>query len=823
MSAETPNQTPGTSLPKFADPLLAANFTNPKQKQDREFGRKLMSRIYQEQAVTSSSFFFGGRNLRWIENTRWAMGRQNMNEFLDLTGIDGTKAYTNIDYTQNRQGPQFVETLVSSMSSNDEYPCVYAIDEGSLSEKEQRKFDALFRMHDVETVNALQEESGIMLEPPDAYVPDDPLSAEVYFKLEDRLPKEIEFEQKLEKVLSDNDYDILKRRSIRDLIVLNCAVTKIEKLDNGYIGIRKCTAPNMIYNFFMSDSGKMELSYIGEVYSLKVRDLRKRYGKSEKNPSGLSEKELFEACQSANRMNVANKFFYAWNDTYMYTTDRPYDDYSIPVFDCEIKVFDTDYYVSKTDNFGKENIQAKKGIPNPESDKAKVLTTNKFTVYRGVWGIDSNKMIFWGYPDVVIKPFMDISESLFSYSINIPNNDGEYIPSLFERALEPLRELTLAKLKRKQLIAEMVPPGYTMDVARMRDVDVGGGNIWNLDEILKIRNQKGVIVWSSQGLDPMDVNNQPPIVELANAGSVQQLQELTNIIATCIQDIRSLLGVPLYRDGSDVGDRTAAKLAEGQNQSSFNVTDFITTGFHQLMEETLHKICMIQWDEVVLKENRDDLLDTRFEVKVEMKTSAYEKELLEQNIQIAMKSVDATGAPLLSFKDAFRIRNIKNYKMAELYLSNMVEKNLRESRETSAMQQKQNGEIQQQSLQAKAQADAELMQQKAQIDISVKQMESTNKKTEIALQGLFEMAKSGLPIPDYMYPVIASVVPNIQLPLMAQNQQMQQDMQQKAEEEQAQAQQEQQINQIAQETGMSPEEVMAQMQQQQGQPQQQVA
>lgn len=791
MPKNNQNSDPNSQLPPFGDILLQAQFTSPSQKKDKNYGRSLIARIYREQAVTTSTIFFGARQARWLENWRWAMGRQSMQEFLDLTSISGDKAYTNIDFTQNREGPQFVETLVSSITSNQESITVTAVDDGSINEKLDRKIESLYRMRDRDNIAQAENVAGVSLEPPNIYVPEDELSAEVYFELEDRLPKEIRFEQYIEKVKTDNNFKELYKRVTRDEIVVNCAAIKIEKLPNKFIGLRKCVPANLIYNFFLSDSGKMELAYIGEVYSLKVRDLRRLYGKSEYRPNGLTEKEIWQICQSATRLNVANRYNYTWTDAYLYQTDRPYDDYSITVFDCEVKVFDKDYYVSKTDSFGRENIQIKRGIPKPTSEKAEVITSDKYTVYRGVWAPDSDQMIYWGPPDVVIKPYMDISESLFSYSIQIPNNDGDYIPSLFERALEPLRELTVAKLKRKQLIAEMVPPGYTIDVEKCRDVDLGSGNILSWDEILKIRNQKGVIVWSSRGLNPNEINNQPPIIEVANAGSVAQLQELSAIIDRCIANIRTLLGVPQYRDGTDVGDRTAAKLAEGQAQSSFNVTNFISTSVASLFEEVFHKVCMIKWDEIVLQNNEDDLIDTVFQVKVEMKDAAYEKQLLEQNIQIAMQTVDGNGKPLLSFKDAFKIRQIKNSKLAELYLANMIEENEKRTSEQSMQLQQQNQQIQAAAAQQKAESDARLQQEKAQIDSMLKDAESKNRKQELLLVGFLDMIKSGSPIPPQLMPLMDATFQNVGIPIVVENDEMQKQIMMQMQQEAIAAQQEQ--------------------------------
>jgi len=752
-SSEAPKQ------PIFDDPLLNFSFQDPKEKQDKEVGRKLASRIYKEQNNNqSSTIFWAGRNVRWKEVWEWAMGRQNMTEFLDLMKIDGNNAYTGIDTTPNRQGPQFVETLVNSMAQNDIYPRVTAIDDGSTSEKEKRKMDALFRMHEAGRVNSAQQASGLHLEPPDAYVPDDELSAEVHFRLEDRLPKEMRFEELLEKTLVDNQWkNVLSRRLLRDLVVQNCTVTKIEREANGYISIRKCIGPNMIYNFFMADSGKMDVSYIGEIYNLKIKDLRNKWGEK------LTEKDLFEISKTATQYNYANRFNYYWNDSYIYSIDRPYDDWSIQVFDFEIQTFDADYYVSKTDSFGKENIQSKNGIPQPKSDKAKVIKKDKLTWYRGVWAVKSDKMIYWGLPDVVIKPYMDIAMSLSSYTINIPNNDGDYVPSLFERALEPLREYTLCKLKRKQLIANLRASGVMIDVETARDVDNGNGNVLGWEEVIKIYNQTGNVVWSSKGLNPLQ-ENRPPIVEMPNAGSIAQLNELSNIIDRCMAEIRGVLGVPQYRDGSDLPPRMGQGVVENQIANSNNVTDYVLAAFHQVIQETLHKCCILKWDEIVLQKDETGLMDTIFEVNVEIKPTAEEKQLTESEITVGMQE------GLLTFKDALYIRSIKNFKLQQLYISSIIEKN---KKDAQAAQTK--------NVQDTAQAQQASNQQTAQNNLSIKEQEHKWRLEEIEAQqrgaernamstGLWAvLSKTGGEVPPMLQPLATQMFQNVSMGVVLEN------------------------------------------------------
>jgi hypothetical protein len=772
------NTQPGNvgSSQSFADPLLQISFSTPQEKQDKETGRKLLSRIYKDQNVSDSSFFFKGRAERFRELIKYAMGRNNIQEFLDLMKIDGNNAVTGIDPTPNRSGPQFVETLVNSMSQNEEYPCVTAVDDGSISEKEQRKIDALHRMHNGENIAQMQDAAGMLLEPPNAYIPEDELSAEVYFKLEDRLPIEIELEEWLSKCLIDNEFPTLKRRFIRDGIVLNVLCNKIEKMDNGFVGIRKCIPSNLIYSFFQSDSGKMELTYIGEVYSLKVRDLRKKYGKSQTNLTGLDEKDIFEICKTSNQTNVSNRFFYSWLDSYMYNGNRPYDDFAVQVFDCEIKVFDTDYYVSKTTKYGSEDIQFKKDIPNPTSDKAKVGVTNKYTVYRGIWSINADKMIYWGLPDVVIKPYMDISESLFSYSIQIPNNDGDYVPSLFERAMAPLKKIALCDYRLRQYLAAMAPPGVTIDTESARDVEFNG-KILKWEDLISIRSQTGVVLWSSRGLNPAEPNQRPPIEGIANAESVAQLTELNNQRNEAIQEVRQVLGVPLYRDGSDLPPRMGAAVVENQTANSNNVTDFIVHAFHSLMQETLHKICILKWDDIVLKQGRMDLIDTRLQVEVEMKATQYENQLIENNIAIWSKAIDGNGNPLLTPKDVFKIRQIKNFKLQDLYLSNIVEQNRKRAEKQRLQDQQANIQSQQQSAQLAAQAANENEQMKQQFEASKSDAENKAKKEQLLLSGIFDLLKVGA-VPPMMMPLVQAAMENVALPIAVENQQMRQAVQQ---------------------------------------------
>lgn len=794
-----------------SDPLINRFFLSPQEKANKQKGKEIVKAFYTQQVTASGLSYFRQRNLRWIENLLWSKGSQPMKEFTDFLNVsDANKAYVNIDMTQSRIAAQFVGTLVESMAKSKTYPCVTAIDDGSVNEKEDRMFEALFRMHDAETINDVQQKAGIAIEPPNVFVPDDEMSAKVYFELEDRLPKEIRFEKFLAKIQNDIKFEkVTNRKTIFDFIVLNAGFTKIERLAPKEYTVRKCIGPNMVYDFFVSDTGEFEIKKIGEFYNLKVIDFRSRFGKSDDRPDGLTEKEIFELAKLSTTKNVG-VFNYMWHDNWAQTSytlnnyNRPYDDCSIMVFDCEVNCGEDVYYVEKPDAFGKSTITQKNGAPyqqtkkdgtiieQPKPEGVEIIKRQKNTWMRGVYAPYGDIMLYWGRPDIIITPYTNTAKALSSYTVNIPFNDGEYVPSLFERGLEPLREYQITKLKRKQLIAKIKPSGIRIDVESARNLDLGNGDSIAWEEVVRIYDQTGNELWSSKGVDPLQ-REAPPLSNTVEDQSIQKVIGLTNVLAGIVMELRQIWGVPMYRDGSDVGDRTAATLAEGQNKSSYNVTDYIVNANNQLWEETFYKLILLHWNDVVKEEpeSENDMLNTRFDVKIQTKSTDYEKQLIEQDIQRYSQVVDGNGNPVLSPKDAMMLRNIENYKLACWYLASTVEQNRRKAREDSEKLQEQNAQIQQQSAQQAAEQQLAIQQQKLQADRDMEEYKALQQIKVEVVTGLMQIATKGpeAQMPTWVTPILQQLIPNITFPIMQENQQMQQQAIAQAQQEQIAAQQ----------------------------------
>jgi len=718
--------------PPFENILKQIYFDNPQTVAKKETGKKIAEEIYKLQwSNNTDRNFFAGRAAHQAEIEKWSLGKQDMMQFLSYMGVDdATKSEANIDMTPIMIGAQFSGTLVESISKNVEYPIVKAVDNDSVDEKIERQLDALFRMKEVATITELQNLSGIQLEPTNAYVPDSEMAAKVYFEQKDQLPKEIRFQKILSKALLENQYErVLKPKLIRNNIVFNMEAVKVGRGEgrNKYL-MRQGIPKNMFYNFFLNDSGSTELSYIGEAYNLKVKDIRGKFGKSAERSEGLTEQEIYDFAKDSNQNNPVspiqfNHQFNNQNSEYQGAT--PYDDFSGFVIDFEIIVGEAEYWVSKKDSYGKENIVKKKGVPNPTSDSAKIIKKDTQCVYRCVYAPYAKMVIFWGKNELKDK---------FTWSINIPNNNGEYVPSLFERALEPMRELALIKLKKKLLIARLSPAAFAVDVESAKNVVTGNGRVYEWEDIVRIKTITGIELWSSKGLNPLESSN-PAIRSASRDDTLQNIIQLDATEKSIEAGIRVLLGVPIYLDGSNVGQRTAAKLSEGQRESSSNVTGFIQNSHSQVIEESLNKICLMAWQDVVTDDPEDgnDLINTKFTTYVKMRMVDDEKLQLERDIEKWTQTPDENGMPLLTPADAYAIRQIEDITLAGEYLTEKVAENRRIAADDKDRREKSNIEAQGKSNEQAAAKAIQLQKDKLEYDKQIKELEGRNKKEEILL------------------------------------------------------------------------------------------
>ena len=756
----------------------------PSKKRSKEYGLKVAQGIFNS-ADRNSDGFYGRRYRIWKANREFSMGTNSMKEFMDLLRVEGNQTYINLDWSTIKIAPKFVEILLGSFMSRREKPIVKASDDMSFSIKEMEKQEAAFRMKNKEQILALEEQVGHQIES-QKFMPEDEDDLALYFDLEYRLPEEILFETKIKKVLDENDYGVLKRTLIRDVVDVNFAATKVHFDANHNIKIKRVKPENLIYNVFETDNGK-DLGYIGEVKPMKISVIRKKYN--------LDEETLFKLGQKASRELKRSENLY-WRDSYKYTEIRPYDDYSVLVFDFEVKTTDVEYTVKTENKFGNVLAIPKQGKPvAPEGQElaGEVIESKMMNIYHGVWVCETEIMLEWNLTSNTIRPYNNGVDAMFSYSVICPNANGSLIPSMIEKAMGPIRQMLVIRLKMQQLIALMKPDGFAVDIEGFSDVDLGLGNTIEPLKLMKIYDQTGRVYWNSKNDD--GTAKAFPIQQLPNNGNVAQLNMLIGQYNFELDRLREEMGISEYRDGSSVPVKTGLGVMQSQIQASNSATEYIYDGFSTLIEETSEKVSMMLWDSVVFKASKYkefegydlSLLDMTFDVKVQMLPD--DKERAELNNLM----MQALQAGMLTYEQVFKIKNIDDVKLAELYLSKSMKRAKKEAEETAQKNSQMNAQLQQQSAQQKMQQDAQLEQLSSQGKMAVNKTKGDSDRDleliKFATNMYMESLKTGQPLPDDIKQMADSILGTAVQEKMQQKQQEQMQAQQAQQAQQEQQQQ----------------------------------
>jgi len=772
------------------DSLLSMHMDKPSKKRTKEYGLKVAQGIFNS-ADRNSDGFYGRRYRIWKANREFSMGTNNMKEFMDLLRVEGNQTYINLDWSTIKIAPKFVEILLGTFMSRREKPIVRATDDSSFSIKEMEKQEAAFRMKNKEQILALEEQVGHKIES-NKFMPDDEDDIALYFDLEYRLPEEILFETKIKKTLDDNDYGVLKRTLLRDIVDVNFAATKVYFDANHNIKIKRVKPENLIYNVFESDNGK-DLGYIGEVKPMKISVIRKKYN--------LDEETLFKLAQKASRELKRSENLY-WRDSYKYTEIRPYDDYSLLVFDFEVKTTDVEYTVKTENKYGNILAIPKQGKPMAPAGQelaGEVIETKVMNIYHGVWVCDTETMLEWNLNSNTIRPYNNGVDAMFTYSVICPNANGSLIPSMIEKAMGPIRQMLVIRLKMQQLISLMKPDGFAVDIEGFSDVDLGTGNSIEPLKLMKIYDQTGRVFWSSKNDD--GTPKAFPIQQLPNNGNVAQLNTLISQYNFELERLREEMGISEYRDGSSVPVKTGLGVMQNQIQSSNSATEYIYDAFSTLIEETSEKISMMLWDSVVFKASKYkemegydmSLLDMSFDVKVQMMPD--DKERAELN-NLMMQALQAGG---ITYEQVFKIKNIDDVKLAELYLAKTMKRAKKEAEETAQRNAEMNAQIQQQSSQMKMQQDAQLSQLESQGKIAVNKTKGDSDKDleliKFATTMYMESLKTGQTLPDEIKQLADSILGTAVQEKMQQKQQEMMAAQQQAQQEQQSQQQEEEPEQ----------------------------
>lgn len=775
--------------------------TDVSSKKDFEYGKRVAQNIYG--TIYGNQSYFWIRNNRFRKNRQIANAKLDMSVFLDRLEMNGKNNYVNINWKPIVIGNTIIARIVGSWMNRREKISVTAVDAASAKIKKEAADEAEFIYQNKEVLAQLQQESGITIIPEDQFIAEDKDDLDRWRAEFNNIPEEIAYSLGCNNVLAANGWnDVLKDRILHDSAEVGLLCTYTWMDETGDIHVDWIRPENAIYSY--SDFADFrDTTYRGHISSMKISDVRARYGKE--NGGKLTEQEIFTLAQFSKEYQLTDKIKWMqdWNVAYL----RPYDEWNIDLMNFEIKTLDSDGYTVVTTKKNGSTI-IKKGKPERLDDNEQYIEEKKWNIYRGVYCPNTKTMLDWGIKKNMIRPQdpKEVGNAEFSYSFYMYQNYDMRNVAVPEKIEEPIEQMILARLKIQQLVAKMVPAGAAIDVDALQELDLGLGDSVKPIDVQKIWEQTGKLYY--RGRDAEGNQIPIPIKELANTGFAPQLNALIQLYQFHYQVLKDELGEDPNLMSQAAQPRVAASNIAASQQLANDATDYMYDAYINVMQETARKIACLLNKSVthgskiyrdILKE--EDVKNRNFVAKVQMLPDAEEIMRLDQMVNGAI----ASNPQLIAYLDPFKITRIakENVELAELYFRQAQKKYLKTEQEIAQQNSQQNAQIQQASMQAKAQGDSALLDKQTQA-----------KQREIIIQGMFDLAKANIPMPVELKPLVAEMLQNVEMPLMLDNQQMEQAIQQQQQQQMQQQQQQMEQQQGGQEEQQPQEEQQLQQQEQ---------
>lgn len=772
--------------------------TDVSSKKDYMYGKNVAQSIYS--TIYGNQTYFWLRNNRFRKNRQIANGKIDMSVFMDRLEMNSKANFVNINWKSIIIGNTIVARLVGSWMSRNEKVTVTATDSASAMLKKNAADEAEFVFQNKQILANLEQQSGIPMVPQGQFVAEDKDELDQWISEFNHLPEEIQYSIGCNNVLEANGWnDVLKQRLLHDSAEVGLVCTYTWMDEEGEVHVQWIRPENAIYSY--SDFPDFrDTTYRGHILSMKISEIRARY--SIASGGTLSEEDIFMLAQSCKEYQLTDKIKWMqdWNVSWL----RPYDEWNIDLMKFEIKTLDSDgYTVTKTKKNGSTIIR--KGKPEKIDENQEYLEEKKWNIYEGVYCPVTQKMIHWGIKKNMIRPQdpKEIGNAEFSYSLYMYDPYDMRNVAVPEKIEEPIEQMILARLKIQQMVAKMVPAGASIDVDALQELDLGLGDSVKPLEVQKIWEQTGKLYY--RGRDAEGNRIPVPITELANTGFAPQLQALIQLYQFHYQVLKDELGEDPNLMNQAAQPRVAASNIEASRVLANNATEYMYDAYIYVMEESCKKIACLLNKSVTYGAKRyrdllkqEDVKDRNFVATIKMLPT----EIEIANLQAMMNNAIASNPQLIIYLDPFKAMRIakENVSLAELYFRQAQKRYIKTEQEKAQMNSEQNAQIQQSSMQAKAQGDAALLDKQTQA-----------RQREIIIQGMFDLAKASIPMPVELKPLIAEMLQNIEVPLAIDNQQMEQALQQQ--------QMEQMQQQMLEQGQGSPEQEQIMMEQQQMQQQ----
>ncbi len=753
------------------------------EKSTKDFGLKISQKIW-GYVNSGMGGYYAARNAQFLQNRNYANGIMDIQAmFQDRFQMNGKQNYIRLDWQTLQLVNRIISGLVGRWMARGEKIAVKATDTLSVKQKQEQFEQLEFLIENRKQLEALQEASGVQMIP-DEGVPNDKDELKLWQSQFQRIPEEILYELGCNDVLQSNGwFDVLKEKMLHDAAEVLLVGTYAYMDEQGVIHVEWIKPENMIYSW-SEYSDFRDWSWLGDVPTMKISTLRKLYGKEfhPDNEFALTEEQIFKIAQTAKEYNLVSNI--GWLPSYYTAWTRPYDEWNVRSMRFEFKSVDKEpYTITKTKNTGSTYTQ--KGNPKTVNGKEKQKPSNNQTIvedsniniYRGVYLPDNQVLLEWGLKKNMIRPQdpKEIGNAESSYSFVMPQNflmRNMGIPQKIKAAVDGM---ILALLKMQQLMARLVPSGWAIDETALQNVDYGLGNDNNQVDQAKHYFQTGLMYY--RGLDAEGNRVEAPIKELVNNGFVGQMDGLIKNYQFNYQTLKDELGEDPNLITQAAQPRVAVQNVEVSQQQADNATDYVYRAYAECMKITGRKISCLLKDSVMYGAEayrhivgQEDIDKRMFSTDIKFLPTQMEVQRFEANLNNAL----AVNKDLVLFVNPFQLVEVakENYKLAWELFYQSQKKCIAWQAQTAQQNQEATikGQIASAQEAEKSKQQTETVKGEIEIAKTKVQEESSGKNAIITM--VTSMLSKGEPIPASLMPLVDATVTNMMIPLLAQNEEM---------------------------------------------------
>ena len=668
----------------------------------------------------------------------YARGEQSIQKYKDELSINGDLSYLNLDWRPVPIIPKFVDIVVNGISERLFDIKAYSEDPSSIKEKTDYVTNALIDMYAYETKVEAQQVLGVnTFNIEQENIPRNEEELEIHMQLDYKQSIEIAAEQAINNVFDYNKYDLLKKRLDYDLVTIGIACNKTTFNTSEGIKIEYVDPADVVYSYTESPYFD-DLYYVGEIRRVSVVELKKQY-------PHLTDEDIKKIEGTGSNSLIYNK---------SYSSSDAEDNNHVYVLYFEYKTYHNQVYKIKETSSGAQKAIKKSSDFNPPKDarsRFEKVQRSVEVLYQGAKIIGHEDILDWRLAENMTRPKSDTTKVNMSYNIVAPRIYKGKIESLVGRMTSFADMIQLTHLKLQQVMSRMVPDGVYLDADGIAEIDLGNGTNYNPQEALNMYFQTGSVIGRSMTQDGEFNHGKAPIQELQSSGGNAKIASLINSYNYYLQMMRDVTGLNEARDGSMPDANALVGLQKLAAANSNTATRHILQSGLYITLRTAENVCLRISDVLEYGNTKQAFIQgigkfnvgTLDEIKklhlhdfgifLEIAPDEEEKQLLENNIQVALQRDQ------IYLEDAIDIREVKNIKLANQLLKIRRRRKTEEDRAIQLQNIRSQTESNSQAAQAAAQAEmqkeqalaetkAQLEQVKAQLEIQKLEREAQLKK-----------------------------------------------------------------------------------------------